>query len=83
MRLSLVGAGPTVPGVTPVADAVLAGAGYQDQQGTDPNLPPPGPGAMPAAPVQQMAPPPELQQADGAAAGIETLANDGVTMTEQ
>lgn len=69
----------TVPGVTPVADAILAGAGYVDQQGADPNLPPPGPGAAPALPPADMAPPPELQQADGAAAGIETLAGaDGI-----
>jgi hypothetical protein len=37
----------TVPNVTPVADAILAGAGYQDQGGTDPNIPGPA-GTLPA-----------------------------------
>lgn len=37
----------TVPGVTPVADAILAGAGYVDQNGQDPNLPGPS-GVLPA-----------------------------------
>ena len=67
----------TIPNVTPVADAILAGAGYKDENGQDPNIP--SPAADPAA--QAMAPvaaPPELQQADGAAAGIETPINDGV-----
>lgn len=68
-----------VPGVTPVADAIMAGAGYKDQGGQDPNLPAaaaPAPAALPA-PVQSPVPVaadqmPELQQADGAQAGIET-----------
>jgi hypothetical protein len=67
----------TVPNVTPVADAILAGAGYQDENGQDPNIP--SPAVDPAA--QQMAPatpPPELQQADGVAQGIETITQDGV-----
>lgn len=97
----------TVPNVTPVADAVLAGAGYVDQGGQDPNLPPPT-GALPAMTAQPMhgsyigsggdsniddtaqenpsagippaapAPGAQLQQADGAAAGIETARPDGV-----
>jgi hypothetical protein len=81
----------TVPGVTPVADAILAGAGYKDQGGQDPDIPGPT-GALPAmtprpkngvfvgeaaapdagAAPADMAPAPELQQADGAQAGIET-----------
>jgi peroxiredoxin family protein len=69
----------TVPGVTPVADAILAGAGYVDGQGQDPNLPAPGPGAMAALPAPGMQPPPELLQADGAMQGIETPASDGIT----
>jgi hypothetical protein len=63
----------TVPNITPVADAILAGAGYVDNQGTDPNLPSPEVAPPVAAPPQQMAPPPELMQADGAQAGIETV----------
>lgn len=61
----------TVPGVAPVADEIAKGAGFMDQGGQDPNIP---------APQQQipMQPPPELLQGDGAAAGIQTLANDGV-----
>jgi len=61
----------TVPGVAPVADEIAKGAGFQDQGGQDPNIP---------APAQQvpMQPPPELMQGDGAAAGIETMQNDGV-----
>jgi hypothetical protein len=62
----------TVPNITPVADAILAGAGYVDNQGTDPNLPAPEVAPV-AAPPQPMAPPPELMQADGAQAGIETM----------
>jgi hypothetical protein len=80
----------TVPGVTPVADAILAGAGYIDQNGQDPDIPGPT-GALPAMTAQPqhgsyigeaagggMPAPPELQQADGAQAGIETMAPDGV-----
>lgn len=94
----------TVPNVAPVADAIMAGAGYVDKGGTDPNIPgptgampamtprsdhgdyvgaapgaeaPPGAGAAPAADPRQLSLP-ELQQADGAAGGIQTLANDGV-----
>lgn len=80
----------TVPGVTPIADGILKGAGYVDNGGQSPDLPAPqapapvvDPQQMQAQnavapetiPVQQEFP--ELQQADGAAAGIETLANDG------
>lgn len=66
-----------VPNAAPVADALLAGAGYVDQNGQDPNIPTVA-GAAPALPAPNqapadMAPPPELQQADGAAAGIETM----------
>lgn len=38
----------TNPAVTPVADALLAGAGYQDAGGQDPNIPAPAPPALPA-----------------------------------
>lgn len=76
----------TVPNVTPVADALLAGAGFKDQGGQDPDIPAPS-GALPAmtpqsahgdyvgAPATSTAPPapaPQLQQADGAQQGIET-----------
>jgi hypothetical protein len=53
----------TVPNVTPVADAILAGAGYKDQGGEDPNLPPPS-GALP-----QMTPQPAGGSYIGAPAG--------------
>ena len=74
------------PSVAPIADAILAGAGYVDNQGADPNIPQPEAGAIPPPmPPQQMMPPedagmapPELQQGDGAQAGIETVANDGI-----
>lgn len=60
----------TNPAVAPTADAILAGAGYVDQGGGDPNIPAPAA----AAPMQSepMPMPPELQQADGAMQGIET-----------
>lgn len=64
----------TVPGVAPVADAILQGAGYQDKNGQDANIPAPVAPA-PAAMPQEL---PQLQQTDGAQAGIETPANDGV-----
>lgn len=66
------------PGATPVADAVLAGAGWKDMQGQDPNIPQPAAAAMPVQPQQPTAPAPELLQADGAMQGIETPAADGV-----
>jgi len=88
----------TIPGVTPTADAILAGAGYQDKGGQDPNIPQqtgelpemtPQPkdgvfigGApagmdMPADAAPEALP--ELQQADGAMSGIETMTGaDGI-----
>lgn len=80
----------TVPGITPIADAVLAGAGYIDQQGQDPNIPAPNvppmeQGMMPPEqgmpPPEQMAPPPELMQADGIGQGIETPQSDSINPT--
>ena len=64
----------TVPGVAPVADAILQGAGYQDQNGQDANIPAPTSPAQAAMPQQL----PPLQQTDGAQAGIQTPGNDGV-----
>lgn len=76
----------TVPGITPVADAILAGAGYVDNHGTDPNIPeaanpqPVVPADLQAQQAMQQAgataPPPDLQQADGMDQGIETPQND-------
>lgn len=64
----------TVPGVAPVADEILKGAGYQPiQGGQDPGIPEAQPQQMP----EQLPIPPELQQADGAQQGIETMRNDG------
>lgn len=75
------------PAIAPTADVILKGAGFKDQGGTDPNLPAPAapaPGMAPAAPAAPAAldpaapeAPPELLQADGAQAGIETPAIDG------
>lgn len=66
-----------VPGVAPVADQIVKGAGFKDQGGQDPNLQAPAEPmpVQPAAPVEVA---PELQQADGAMQGIETPAPDGV-----
>lgn len=66
-----------VPGVAPVADQIVKGAGFKDQGGQDPNLQAPSEPmpVQPAAPVEVA---PELQQADGAMQGIETPAPDGV-----
>ncbi len=79
----------TIPNVAPVADAILTGAGYKDVNGSAPNIPDPA-GQLPEMTPQskhgdyvggmpnEMNPNlPELQQADGAQAGIETLRNDG------
>lgn len=65
-----------MPGVTPVADAILAGAGYDDKGGAPAPIPETGEPAM-LPPEQAMQPIPELQQADGAMQGIETAAPDG------
>lgn len=60
------------PAITPIADQILASAGFQDQSGSPQTLVPiqapaiPGPGALP-----------ELQQADGIRRGIETARPDG------
>lgn len=64
------------PQITPVADELLKSAGFQDQNGQGVI----DPGAMPAQPMQDQMQQamPELQQADGAMAGIETPMADGV-----
>jgi hypothetical protein len=84
----------TIPNVTPVADAILAGAGYKDQGGENPNIPEPS-GTIPqlspqdahgdfvGGPAQGAPTPPnpnvpDPAQAAGAQAGIETPTNDGV-----
>lgn len=69
----------TVPGVAPVADQLLQGAGYQDVPGgQDPGIAYSAEMTAPQPAAPQM--PPELQQADGAAQGIETMQNDGTQM---
>lgn len=66
----------TVPGVAPVADEILKGAGYQPiAGGQDPNIPEVQQQSMPQEMQQPL---PELQQADGAQQGIETMGNDGM-----
>ena len=75
------------PALTPIADAVLASAGFKDQAGTPETLGPdgaPAQGAVAVAPPEaaqqaQAAQAPELQQGDGAAAGIETARPDGAS----
>jgi DNA-binding FrmR family transcriptional regulator len=74
----------SVPGVAPVADEILKGAGYQvTPGGQDPAIP-----AIPATQVQPGIPQPPvsqdmqptmqpLKQGDGSAQGIQTMANDG------
>ncbi len=66
------------PGIAPVADEILRGAGYQPiAGGLDPNIPEAQQMQQQAMP-QEMPMPPELQQADGAQAGIETMRADGL-----
>lgn len=69
------------PGVTPIADQLLASAGFVDQTGS-PNTIDASQVQPIAQPVQAAAPAvgaagPELRQADGAAQGIETPGADG------
>jgi hypothetical protein len=71
-----------MPGVTPVADAILAGAGYEDKGGTPAPIPE-AEGVMPMPEQQPMQQIPELQQADGAMQGIETAAADGLIQPQQ
>lgn len=61
-----------MPGVTPVADAILAGAGYEDKGGAPAPIPETGQPAMLPPPEQLQQTIPEPQQADGAMTGIET-----------
>lgn len=66
----------SIPGVAPVADEILRGAGYQEVPGgQDPNIPVT---QQQQGGQQQVTPLPPLQQADGAQQGIETMRNDGV-----
>ncbi len=70
-------------GAAPVADELLKSAGFVDEdapQGViDPAvIPPQAAQPMPVEPEGVPSPPPELQQADGALAGIETPGADGV-----
>ncbi len=83
-----------MPAATPVADELLRAAGFKDagaQQGDviDPNAVPQGqapqapidPSMGPQPPADGMAPAPLMGQ--GEAAGIETMANDGVIQPQQ
>ena len=75
------------PQITPVADELLRSAGFKDMGGQGVI----NPNAMPAQPMQDQMQPqmppdqsmPELQQADGAMAGIQTAAPDGVAPSLQ
>lgn len=68
-----------IPGATPVADALLAAAGFQPEQGDpqalDPNIVPPATPQQPGMPAVQA---PPLQLAGGAMQGIETPRADGI-----
>lgn len=67
----------TVPGVAGAADEIMAGAGYKDVPGGQapgiPTVDPAQAATQPEAATQI----PDLQQADGARMGIETMTNDG------
>jgi hypothetical protein len=67
----------TIPHVMPVADQLLKSAGFIDQDGGQ-VAQVPEQQAAPMAPQPQAPALPQLQQADGAQAGIETMAPDGV-----
>lgn len=75
----------TVPGAAPMADLIAQDAGYVSRGGVDPNLPQPS-GQLPVMTPQSPSGDyiggpaggiPQLQQSDGARAGIETISNDG------
>lgn len=69
----------SVPAATPIADELLKSVGFKDQAGGDPAVIDPSAAPQQPQPMQtQPAPMPQLQQADGAMAGIETPAPDGV-----
>ncbi len=71
------------PGITPIADQILASAGFIDESGTPDTITggaAPIDGHVPTAPLQTEAgyrPAPALMQADGAQQGIETARPDG------
>lgn len=63
----------SVPGVAPVADEILKGAGYQSVAGgQDPQIP-----AVSMPQQMGIGQLPQLQQADGAQQGMRTIGNDG------
>lgn len=66
-----------VPGATPTADAILAGA-KDIARGTPEPIQEPDVAAMPMPPEQAAQPIPDLQQADGAMTGIVTPEADGI-----
>lgn len=72
------------PGITPIADELLKSAGFKDMGGAgviDPNAVPMQPPMQDAVPDQMQDPEqpmPDMQMMDGAMAGSETMAPDGV-----
>lgn len=73
-----------MPAAAPIADELLRSAGFKDMGGDDGAIDLPTqqePSPMPPA-NPGMQPPPELLQADGAQAGIETPAADGLREPE-
>ena len=72
----------TTPGVAPVADEILKGAGYQPVNGgQDPNIPAPDQ-AMATIPNNGQAMPDSPEQQVGMMRGIETARNDGAVMQD-
>ncbi len=68
-----------MPAAAPIADELLKSAGYRDMSGDSQIIDTPPAPVQPAQPAAQPGQPlPELLQSDGAQAGIETPAADGV-----
>lgn len=73
----------SVPGVAPVADELLKGAGYkEDPAGQDPDIPQAQTNGMPTPQNSDMQPH-DPQRAGGAMHGIQTVQNDGVQNSPQ
>ena len=68
----------TLPQVAPVADAILEGAGYQDQGGDDPNIPQPMGMEVPPPEVNANTSPMSPPVAPSPMNGVETIQSDGV-----
>jgi hypothetical protein len=67
----------TTPQVAPVADEIMAGAGYEDKGGQDPNFPTPQIPVSAVPPINQNTTPYLPPVPESALAGVETQAYDG------